>query len=451
MTNNGNNEYDAVTSGTKRLPGDFVEDMRGQLGAEAEAFFASYSEPAVRGLRVNTDKLSVAEFSEITPWSVEPGGLSDDYLVLRDEAFSAGKHPLHLAGAFYLCDPSTALPIVMADIRRGMWVLDMCAAPGGKAGAAAARLGGEGVIVANDAVTGRARVLSRTLERLGAVNAVCTSASPDAVAAAYGARFDRVLVDAPCSGEGMFRKDPAAALEWSREHVRACAARQRLILDSAARCVAPGGRLIYSTCTFNSLENEENARLFLAAHGEFELLDERRLYPHSSVGEGHYCAVFASGGEAGPRRAAEAVRGHRRCGEACVNAFLTENFRMPFGAPYIDARGAVRLMGADTAANVTGLFTLGAGVYAGEVKKGRFEPAHALYMASQRMGCRHIVEFEADSPQLGAFLRGVELESALSGFTAVHLRRGGVSLPIGFAKASAGRLKSRYPKGLRLT
>lgn len=201
------------------LPQAFMQRMQQRLGPEAPAFFACYDQPPRRGLRVNPLRLSVADFLRISPVALEPGGILPEGFLLPPDAPPLGNHPYHLAGMFYLQEPSAMAPIGALEVESGLRVLDLCAAPGGKSGGIAARLAGQGLLVANEVVPGRAKTLRFTLERLGVANGVVTCARPDVLCEALPGYFHRVLVDAPCSGEGMFRKDPAAVAAWSPQHV----------------------------------------------------------------------------------------------------------------------------------------------------------------------------------------------------------------------------------------
>lgn len=275
-----------------KLPHAFIKRMRTdfETTAEYERFIACYSDAPVRAMRINTLKISKERFLDLCPWRTKQSELLNEGLILTENPEHIGTHPYHIAGLFYMQEPSAMSVVEAAEIAPGMRVLDLCAAPGGKSGGIAARLCGRGILVSNEIIPNRAKLLARNLERLGIVNAVVTSAHPDAVAEALPQYFDRVVVDAPCSGEGMFRKDPTAIAEWSPEHVSACAKRQQQILESACRCVAPGGKLIYSTCTFSREENEDVIEDFCRIHPEFTVEMQHRLYPHTCCGEGHFAA-----------------------------------------------------------------------------------------------------------------------------------------------------------------
>ncbi|CAA7599493.1 phosphatidylethanolamine N-methyltransferase [Acididesulfobacillus acetoxydans] len=289
------------------LPQSFLERMSALLGAEYPAFAASYESPRTNGLRINTLKLTSEAFLQRGLFTLDPIPWVKDGFYY-DYTEQLGQHPYHTAGVYYLQEPSAMAAVTYLDPRPGERILDLAAAPGGKSTQIASLLQQRGLLWANEINPSRARVLALNLDRWGSCNTIVSNESPQHLAERLPGYFDRLLLDAPCSGEGMFRKDPSAVREWSPESVRACAQRQTLILESAARLLKPGGRLVYSTCTFSPAENEQTILNFLAKHPEFsplELSDPApdfihspqlpgavRLYPHRLRGEGHFVAVL---------------------------------------------------------------------------------------------------------------------------------------------------------------
>lgn len=430
----------------ENLPTEFLRRMEAQLGAEYPAFCASYEEPPKRGLRVNTLKLSAEEFRRISPFPLAETGLLPEGFLLPDETAGAGNHPYHLAGLFYLQEPSAMAAIAEAQVCPGMRVLDLCAAPGGKSGGVAAHLAGEGFLLANEIVPNRARTLAATLERLGVPNAAVTCAKPEAVASAFPAYFDVVLVDAPCSGEGMFRKDAGAIAEWSPAHVAACAARQSAILECAAKTVRGGGALVYSTCTFSPEENEGVVERFFAAHPGFTLERMRRLYPHNSPGEGHFVARLCRTGK--EFRLQEPLP-LKPCPDAAYRSTIADLFlQPPEGCAYLLPDGRVTILRTPLPRGLQALWTLAAGVPAGELKKGRFEPAHSLFLAAHGGVFHKTLELPLADARLSRFLAGeaVPCPGDWRGFVPVCADR----FPLGFGKAVDGVLKNHLPKGLRI-
>ncbi len=297
-----------------KLPKEFLERMEKMLGTEYEAFLKSYEEPRKFGLRVNTAKISVEKFQELTPFHLTPiPWIPNGFYYERED--DPARHPFYYAGLYYLQEPSAMTPATVLPVVPGERVLDLCAAPGGKATALGAKLRGEGLLVANDISASRAKALLKNLEIFGISNSYVTNAVPERLAEQFEESFDKILVDAPCSGEGMFRKDLANARVWSLEKVEECAKTQHAIIRSAVSMLRPGGLLLYSTCTFSPEENEQTIASLLAnepemelleipwyegfSHGRPELADGNealvrcvRIFPHKMAGEGHFLALL---------------------------------------------------------------------------------------------------------------------------------------------------------------
>ena len=462
------------------------------LGDEYPAFLASYDMPPSVGLRVNTLKIAPEVFRQIAPFELAPVPWCAAGFTIVGEDVEPGKHPYHAAGLYYLQDPSAMAVAELLDPQPGERVLDLASAPGGKATHIAAKMQGQGLLVANEIHPKRAWELAGNLERWGAANVAITNETPERLAERFEDFFDRVLVDAPCSGEGMLRKGEAARVEWAPELVHGCALRQTAILEQAARLVRPGGRLAYSTCTFNPEENEGTIARFLDAHPEFELIeplrppgsspgrpdwlsvgaglapaqgaghpqgeaptDSRadltravRLWPHLAPGEGHFVAVLrkhdAEPATATPRpwRPARLPRP----AEAAYRTFCAEHLA---GAP---AGERLALVGTYLYAlegalpDLTGLRFLHPGRWLGTLMKDRFEPSHALALALPRESARRIVSLAPHDPALAAYLRGESFRSAGEAGWVLLCVDG---YPLGWGKRVAGILKSHYPRGLR--
>jgi NOL1/NOP2/sun family putative RNA methylase len=363
-----------------QYPQPFLTRMQSMLGNEDPDFSAALGQPPKRGLRVNTLKIDPDSLMRLLPWPLEPSGICGEGFVLPEDAAAVGQHPAHLAGLFYVQDPSAMLPATILDIRPGMRVLDLCAAPGGKSGQIAALLRQTGLLVANEIVPSRAQTLTNTLERMGVRNALVTNMHPETLCGLLPQYFDAVLVDAPCSGEGMFRKDPLAGAEWSLEHVRACAARQSAILESAFCALRPGGTLVYSTCTFSREENEQVIESFLENHPALSLIQSIRLYPHTCKGEGHFAAkIIYSSPKSRP--AADAAMPSAQLPKE-YRDFIDETMReAPFGSPFLTSNGRILLLPEILPSAWQKLRIVRGGVLAGQIKGNRFAPAHALSMA----------------------------------------------------------------------
>ena len=415
------------------LPEAYLDRMKGQLGEDFDAYLAAMASPEKRAARANGLKLSPEKLAELRPDFLPTGGEG----FLLPEGFAPGRDPLHAGGAYYVQELSAQMPASLFGLTPGMAVLDVCAAPGGKSAQLAAKVP-YGVLFSNEIVPNRANVLLGNLERMGARNMVITSMDPEKLTALTGPVFDAVLVDAPCAGEGMFRKDPGAVAEWSPEHVLSCARRQRAILASAQKAVKPGGQLVYSTCSFSPAENEENVAWFLSEYPDFELMEERRLYPHTSLGEGQYAARLRRRGEAPetaflPPKSSKAPLVEAFINEACVG--LSGPIRLlPDGRALLLPRLPCAL---------DGMRVLRAGLLLGEVVKDRFVPAHALAMASG-LPLRQRVELSA--PDALRYLHGETLPTDAAGWCAVTH----AGLALGLGKGTDGILKNHLPKGLRI-
>ncbi|MDO4493235.1 MAG: RsmB/NOP family class I SAM-dependent RNA methyltransferase [Clostridia bacterium] len=433
-----------------QLPQAFTERMRSLLGdAGLSEYLAAMDETRPRSLRVNTLKTTPSEFLSVAGAQLTPNGvIPEGYFI--PEGFPVGTNPLHAAGLFYMQEPSAQLPAALLAPEPGETVLDLCAAPGGKTGQLAMYMKNEGLLIANEPVTNRAQVLNGTKERLGMTNTVVTSLSPDVLCPALYECCDRVLADAPCSGEGMFRKEPDAVRYWSPAHVTACADRQRLILGSAALAVRPGGKLCYSTCTFSPEEDEETVAFFLKAHPEFRLTEEHKLFPHTSTGEGQYAALFEKTDHTPcdelPRYKETRPAKPDKAALQLAEAFLGDTFRTrPQGELRVLPDGRVLLTDAPLPAALSGLRIVSAGVLVGELKKNRVEPAHALFMAYPSDMFRR--SEEPDPELLLRFLRGEAIPCAndRKGYMPVTVS----GHAVGFGKAANGTLKNHIPKGLR--
>ena len=341
-------------------------------------------------------------------------------------------------------------PVALLDPQPGETILDLCAAPGGKSTQIAGRMQGAGVLLCNEFSPKRAKILSRNIERLGIANAVVTNETPAALSRRFPGFFDRVLVDAPCSGEGMFRKEEAAVTDWSPETVQMCARRQAEILDCAAIMVKPGGRLVYSTCTFAPQEDEEAVLRFLDSHPDFapEPVEAPwfgesgpamyRLWPHKLLGEGHFAAVLRRMGQPEPFCPPPS-------GQKLPKQW--ESFARELGIALPEGRGVCfgqTLYWAPAGMpDIHGLKVLRPGLELGTVKKDRFEPAHALALWLRECGCQ--VSYPADSDEIRAYLHGDVLPCDRKGWCLV--KADGFSL--GWGKGDGKQLKNHYPKGLR--
>lgn len=443
--------------------------MKNMLGGQFADFMECMKQPHKRGIRINTLKFDLENVGSLG-LDLEECPFSPSGFYLNSSDGGIGNSPWHHAGAFYSQEPSAMSAVTVLDPKPGERVLDMCAAPGGKSTQIAAALEGSGLLWSNEYVKKRAQILLSNIERMGVRNCVVSNSHPDTLAQKLGGFFDKVLVDAPCSGEGMFRRDEVAVSEWTPEHSAACAVRQLAILESAAQCVRGGGVLVYSTCTFSFCENEDVVIEFLERHPEFSIEDSRvefgrtgfdrsgkfdltlgrRIFPMDG-GEGHFVARLRKSGEdlggasftCGPDNS-KTNDNEKRAAELFQDCFDCE----PYGR--ISQIGESCYILPEGMPDVRGLGVLRGGVLLGETMRGRIEPSHALFMAARPEECYKIVPLSPDSRELASFLHGEEISlppefSGLKGYTAVSCG----NTVTGFGKCSGGRLKNRYPKGLR--
>jgi len=437
------------------LPMEFYKRMEAQLGEEYRAFLDCMAAPPVRGARLNPLKCDRRTLEGSLPFPLRPTPFSElSYYVDAPDKF--GPLPAHHAGMFYSQEPSAAAAATALDPQPGEKILDLCASPGGKSTQIAGLMMGKGLLWANEAVMSRTGQLLSNLERLGVPNAVASCCHPDKLCKTLQGYFDRVLVDAPCSGEGLFRRNPEAGRQWSPAGVQACARRQSAILDSAALAVKEGGVLVYSTCTFSQEENEAVVKKFLQSHREFVAeeipapfgrpsLDggpARRIYPMDG-GEGHFIARFRrmTYNECRIRGFSGYFLGDQaRSGRALYEELFTDDCPEDL----FIAGDKLLILPADLP-EINGLNVLRAGVELASLHTRRLEPAHGVFVSHSGTACREVMDFAPDDPELLAFLRGEEISTTKRGYPAVCVN----GVPLGFGKASQGRLKNHYPKGLR--
>lgn len=498
------------------LPEKFRERMRMYLSEkEFEEFVDSFdNEERYQALRINELKCEVSEAKDKlsylgsgVPWEKAAFYYNED----QENMVTPGKHPYHEAGLYYIQEPSAMSPVCYLDPKPGDKVLDLCAAPGGKSTQIASKMKGQGILITNEINRDRARILSLNVERMGICNALVTNEDSAKLASVFEGYFDKILVDAPCSGEGMFRKNDNAADEWSMENVKACALRQEEILDNASRMLLPGGRLVYSTCTFAADENEESILKFLFTHPDFhvvkvdkfegmdsgrpELISSElkaeleakdkalfeksmdqiqysiRLWPHKLRGEGHFLCVLERDGEL--LKDSSFVPGGRNipAKPECIKPFETfaleslnfdkKTFELKRGSFYckltsgLELKGIIFMFGdqmylaPNDMPSVTGLKCMRPGLHLGTLKKDRFEPSHALALFLKKEDVNISFDYDADSDDIRAYLNGQTIRAELSGQKGWALvTASGIS--IGWAKAAGGMLKNHYPKGLRI-
>lgn len=447
------------------LPEKFEIRMKNMLKTEYSDFLRALTDtPVYSGIRVNTKKKDAGEYIkrefgklENIPWCADG--------FYADKSHISGRHPYHTAGLFYFQEPSAMSVVSAFSVNKDDYILDLCAAPGGKATQAGALLGEDGLLIANEINRSRSNILADNIDRFGIKNCIVTNETPQRLAEKYPNFFDKIIVDAPCSGEGMFRKEPQAVTEWSIEHTISCGERQKHILDCAFKMLRSGGYLVYSTCTFAPEENEKicayilknhNAELIapenldMLSHGEtewsdseFDMDNTRRIFPHKNKGEGHFIALFHSLDEKTPREIkvkktvkSDSEKLYREFEKEFLNVTLNGEFFLFGEQLYLKPKNI----------DIDKIKTIRAGLPLGVCRKGRFEPSWALCLALTKDDIKNTLDFRADSEKLKSYMLGQTLECDKKGWCAVTVD----GYPLGWGKASGGVLKNHFPKYLRL-
>jgi NOL1/NOP2/sun family putative RNA methylase len=453
-----------------RIPVEFLDKIHNLLDTkEYEEFVNSFDLPRYYGLRVNTLKISVEEFLKITPFVLEPVPWTKDGFYYR-EGENPGKHPYYYAGLYYIQEPSAMLPGAVIAAKPGENILDLCAAPGGKTVQIAAGMKGKGLLVANDINSDRVKALVKNIELCGVTNAVVTNDTPKNLSGKFMNFFDKILVDAPCSGEGMFRKDEDAAKSWGKYKCDLCSGMQRDILSYVDKMLKPGGYLVYSTCTFSPEENEQRMVEFIENHPDYELCEvpktdgiadgrpewanndtelkkTARLWPHKVKGEGHFVALlhkkeadfksFQSFDKTMVSGNSEVLDSYRNFEKANLNLILEDTFIVKGNNLY---SLPVKLP------DLSGIKVAKFGRYIGEALKGRFEPSHSFVLSLGKNDLKNVLNFDANSVEVIKYLKGETLmregEKALVGILVD-------GFTLGWSKQTGDMLKNLYPKGWR--
>lgn len=457
------------------LPIEFEKKMKAFLGDEWDDFLYSYDNNRFQALRFNTLKVQSQEERMRILKTLK---ISSDKKVswaneayYFDENVRPGKHPYHEMGLYYIQEPSAMSAAALLAPKPGMRVLDLCAAPGGKSTQLATYLGDSGLLVSNEINTQRSRILSQNIERMGIKNAIVTNEDSFVLASHFPGFFNAIQVDAPCSGEGMFRKLPEAIEQWSMENVAICAARQKEILDNAAVMLKPGGTIVYSTCTFSKEENEDVIEYFLERHPDFTLEEMERFWPHKVDGEGHFVAklVRRGGVDTGlkaDRKTKKNKNSKNRKNETkpaltkenmkLLSEFLDETISEDMAAWIKNSRlvmfGEQLYRLPDMEVDIKGLKVQRAGLHIGEFKKQRFEPSHSLALALKLSEAKNVVKLTWDDPQTTGFFNGQSV--MLSDEQTAECKKGWALVCVdgytaGWGKVNGTQVKNHYPKGLR--
>lgn len=457
------------------LPIEFEKKMKAFLGDEWDDFLYSYDNNRFQALRFNTLKVQSPEERMRILKTLK---ISSDKKVswaneayYFDENVRPGKHPYHEMGLYYIQEPSAMSAAALLAPKPGMRVLDLCAAPGGKSTQLATYLGDSGLLVSNEINTQRSRILSQNIERMGIKNAIVTNEDSFVLASHFPGFFNAIQVDAPCSGEGMFRKLPEAIEQWSMENVAICAERQKEILDNAAVMLKPGGTIVYSTCTFSKEENEDVIEYFLERHPDFTLEEMERFWPHKVDGEGHFVAKLVRRGCVdtdlkADRKTKKNKNSKNRKNETkpaltkenmkLLSEFLDETISEDVAAGIKNSRlvmfGEQLYRLPDMEVDIKGLKVQRAGLHIGEFKKQRFEPSHSLALALKLNDAKNLVKLTCDNPQTIGFFNGQSV--MLSDEQAAECKKGWALVcvdgyPAGWGKVNGAQVKNHYPKGLR--
>ena len=459
----------------EKLPSEFLSRMKELLGDDYQKYIEALQCEPVRGVRVNTNKISVEKFCEKFDYEIEKVPFSTDGFVLKTDD-KIGNTLMHITGQIYLQEPSSMLAVCSSEIEKEtkpLKVLDLCASPGGKSGQIASRISKDSILFSNEIVSSRANVLFSNIERLGFKNVVVLNEKPENLLV-FENFFDYVFVDAPCSGEGMFRKNPETIEEWSIQNVNMCASRQKEILEVAQRLVAPGGKLVYSTCTFAESEDEEIVEWFVQ-NFDFELKDvsdavknstnpskakvkngefARKFYPFSGKGEGQFVAVFECKDlqrncEMHSKKHFKTIEQIGKTYRMLVEKFLKENTNLQKTENiYVVGSNVYFAPSAFETKMQTALDELkfvSIGVKLGSIEKDRFEPNHNMFVSMSEV---FETKIELSDEDLKKFMHGEELlfNTNKKGYAVVT--KDGFS--IGGVKIAGGKLKNLYPKGLRI-
>lgn len=436
---------------------EFLFRIKSLLGDDFDEFLKFYENENYKGLRVNTLKCSAEKLKTLVDFELVNTPFCKEGFYIPSDVTSLGNSPLHHCGAFYIQEPSATSAVEMLGVEKNDFVLDLCAAPGGKSTQIGAKLQGTGLLWSNEIVRNRANILLSNIERMGISNAVVSNCHPDILCNELQGRFDKVLVDAPCSGEGMFRKNSDAQNEWSVEHVKSCAQRQLMILNSAKNALKEGGVMVYSTCTFSQEENEGVITQFLSENPDFELEDAGidfgrktleyacRIFPMDG-GEGHFAARLRKKGESYGNIIP--YKNNQKIDDKVWDFYDSLFVDRPFGDNLTLVGEKIIILPENYNRNIKNTGIIRAGIILGEIVKNRIEPHHSVFMAAQKNECRSAVDFDLTSDEIQKFLHGEEIAvpSEVKGYTAVCVNE----MTVGFGKASNGRLKNKYPKGLRI-
>ncbi len=443
------------------LPDSFLSVMKQTLKDDFDSYLQYLNKTPYRGMRINTLKADIDFIRKNIGFETSKMPFSNKGFYIDNGLKGVGNHPFHHCGAIYLQEPSAMSAVTALDVKKGDKVLDLCAAPGGKSTQIAAELDGEGLLWSNEYISSRAKILASNIERCGVKNAVVSNADTKQIADNFAGYFDRVLVDAPCSGEGMIRREQNAITEWKIENREMCASRQSQILDMGAKCVKQGGTLVYSTCTLSLEENEIVVEEFLKRNPNFELVEIPQKFGRNGYtyhtdnkeisktrrilfqdgGEGHFIAKFINNGISNCNVKQFEYKSFEN---EVFNEFYNSTFN-DIAKNVFENKGIVYLLPEYYPAT-KGIKIIKAGVKAGEIIKNRFMPSHELFMSKRLSDVKNFENLSFKDNKIKDFLHGLEIDCDKKGYVGVFVD----GMSIGFGKASNGKLKNHYPKGLRI-
>lgn len=429
----------------KKLPQRFLDDMKELLMDEYDDFIKSYDEPKTTGLRINTLKINKEELLNLNLYNLTPIPWADEGFYYDEEVDRPGKSPLHESGAYYLQEPSAMSVVPHLDIKEGDKVLDMCAAPGGKSTYILSKLNDTGLLVSNEINSTRIRALGENLERFGARNCIITNTDSNNLRKLFTGYFDKVVIDAPCSGQGMFRKDEVAITDWSYAKVLECQSIQKEIIRDGYDMLKNGGILVYSTCTFAKEENEDVINEFISEYENAKLIEMQRIWPHKVSGEGHFVAKIQKLENEDCnvkyikiKNNDKEVKDYREFEKKFLNISVESRF---------DIRGENLYLLPEEHPDTKKLKVLRYGLHLGMLKKNRFEPSHALSHYLKMEDVKNVENFSVQDDKILDYLRGNTIETGKSrGWVLVCVE----GIGLGWGKESNGILKNHYPKGLRI-
>ena len=462
-----------------RLPLEFENKMKFLLGEEYADYVDSLSKPMYSCLRVNTLKISVEDFLEISPFELTPVPWTTNGFYYDASVDSPSKHPFYYAGLYYLQEPSAALPAATLPIEKGDKVLDLCAAPGGKSTELAAKLGGTGILVSNDISASRIKALQKNMEVFGVKNSIITCETAEKLCSYFTGYFDKILIDAPCSGEGMFRKSQSMITAWEQNGNEKFADIQRGILKDAVKLLRPGGMLLYSTCTFDPMEDEDQVMYIMEQDENFSIvpIEEHpgflpgnpewshsdspsedlqhtyHLIPHRVKGEGHYVALLKLSEEADNQsfESKYIYTPYSKKKNSEIDEFLSHISNIDPDS--LELRNDKLFYIPEDSPSLGGARVMRRGVYLGELKKKRFEPSQSFAMILKPEEFDNNLYLDVDSIEVKKYLRGETLDvegDRKDGWTLVSISTSVCSFPLGFGKMLRGTLKNKYLPGWRL-